>query len=225
MDENTTADFNVLLLGASLTEGYTNNGTVMHPYEHEFVNTLSAHPPFLHRAVKTINAGVSGDHMTGTLMRPRLELHLAKAAAAGKPFDLVVIWGGANDVGWRVPVPEISAAIRGTHAAARAHGARVLALTITEWDVELRDSRIAADIATLNAELRERMATNDDDGWALFDMRKAFPRPKISADNSMDDRDELWCDGIHPSARGYDSVGILIAHAVLSLFFCSEKIQ
>ncbi|KAJ3168514.1 hypothetical protein HDU88_001402 [Geranomyces variabilis] len=223
MIENSTADFNVLLLGASLTEGYTDNGTVMHPYEYEFVNTLSAHPPFLHRAVKMTNAGVSGDRMTGTLMRPRLDSHLAKAVAAGKPFDLVVIWGGANDVGWRVPVPEISAAIREMHVAARAHGARVLALTITEWDVEQKDSRIAADIATLNAELMERMAINSDDGWALFDMRTAFPRPKFSSDADMDDKHDLWCDGIHPSAQGYDVVGRLIANAVLDLFFGSKK--
>ncbi|KAJ3139808.1 hypothetical protein HDU90_008700 [Geranomyces variabilis] len=223
MDENSTADFNVLLLGASLTEGYTDNGTVMHPYEHEFVNTLSTHPPFLHRAVKTTNAGVSGDRMTGTLMRPRLDSHLAKASAAGKPFDLVVIWGGANDVGWRVPVPEISAAIREMYAAARAHGARVLALTITEWDVEQKDSRIAADVVTLNAELIERMATNSDDGWALFDMRTAFPRPKTSSDGDKDDKHDLWCDGIHPSAQGYDVVGRLIANAVLDLFFGPKK--
>lgn len=79
----------VLCFGDSLTEGYVARGTIMHPYACRLRALLGSR-------CSVEEAGRSGE-LTHSMTR-RLPLILEAALAEGRPYALVVILGGTNDI-------------------------------------------------------------------------------------------------------------------------------
>ena len=82
----------ILAFGDSLTEGWTNFGREFHPYScklHSLLQSICKSKSF-----NIVNRGISGE--TTDQMKTRLPRVLDKDG----PFELVIILGGTNDLGY-----------------------------------------------------------------------------------------------------------------------------
>jgi len=96
----------VLCFGDSLTEGYVARGSIMHPYACRLRQLLGSR-------CSVEETGRSGE-LTDAMTR-RLPLILQAALAEGRPYALVVILGGTNDICHGVDSEKIVAQLKELH--------------------------------------------------------------------------------------------------------------
>jgi lysophospholipase L1-like esterase len=124
-----TPRLRLLALGDSLTEGYYNYGSEFHPYTRRLGELLGRGE----RTVRIVNAGVSGDIVTGPCMLQRLQKHLWNAHETNEHFHWVLIMAGINDIGGRQKNPaEVFEAYQALVHAAHQHGAHIFVMTLLE---------------------------------------------------------------------------------------------
>jgi len=184
----------IIALGDSFTQGYLENGTKFHPYTTKLQNLLDQRGKYHVHNESRIG-------FTTEEMLLKLEELLEDE---GEGYKIVIVQGGFAEL----KRPEkIIHNLMLIHQEAINRGARSLALTIPahyqekdhEW---LRNAR-----GKVNEELRSfcRKA-----GIPLLDIDYLLP-------HLLEDRDNVWGDGIHLTAKGSDKMGELIYDALTEL--------
>jgi lysophospholipase L1-like esterase len=186
--------FVVVALGDSLTAGYR----LRDPYAMDPRVPYSAHLETMMRVrlselsyytlASVVNAGVNGDSTDGMLKRFKRDV------AAERP-DVVVIWGGLNDLSVMRRPDYVLGNLFKLYEATRALGAEPIACTLTPMRHTSNSMR------ELNELIRAKCIA---DGMRLADL---FPQLADSEGNLMA---ECSDDGVHLTIKGYN----LVAHIV-----------
>ncbi|GBB99700.1 hypothetical protein RclHR1_00360049 [Rhizophagus clarus] len=187
----------ILLLGDSLTEGFSSNGTLYHPYGIQLRKRFE-------KAGTEVDVTIEG--MSGARVvqryKSRLENAISKQTDKGKKFDYVVILGGTNDIFNNFGTNQIFGKLKELYDICENHGAIVLALTIMET-IHV-DSRPEEKRKEVNELIRNYSETNDK--IILCDLSKELPFNSIPEDQ----RNLYWDDGVHLTVEGYDHMGDII---------------
>ncbi|KAE9382177.1 SGNH hydrolase [Stipitochalara longipes BDJ] len=202
----------ILCFGDSLTEGYTQHGSLFSPYSATLLHVLKSN---IARSTKYNIAvdtdGMSGDLVTGSFlgrMKDRYDHPLIKHL----PYTFVIFLGGTNDLGWGKHPSEIYSAVQATTQIPLDNGARILTLTIPECAAKNKglDKR--------RAELNQAIWEDERDGVFTLDLFEKMPYHSLSEE----DRNELWDDGLHFTAAGYAKIGTLVAERLIEIIDSEE---
>ncbi|KAJ3047192.1 hypothetical protein HDU99_009561, partial [Rhizoclosmatium hyalinum] len=184
----------ILLLGDSLTEGYDNYGTSFHPYAIR-LESLLAESQVPHKVTVSGVSGDLADPSVGSFKR-RLETNLSSTK-----FDVVVILGGTNDLGYQQSPAKVVASLRTLWTLALGSGAVVIAMTVPEW---VQNGKAFGRVEELNQLIRQDcLSTPKIERLELLDLHSEFPHLKLKEK----ERARLWGDNVHPTAAGYDVIG------------------
>jgi len=159
------------------------------------------------------NEGYGGELATDLPARLNRLLSAAALQPRGR-FDAVVILGGTNDLRMGASAAEVVAAILLCLEAAVQHGAAALACTVPEMRTEAiaggRGARIREQRLCVNQQLQEAMAAHPG-ACSCVDLAAQCPMSELPEEL----RAELWADDVHPTAKGYQAIGALVADALL----------
>ncbi|RGB27401.1 SGNH hydrolase-type esterase domain-containing protein [Rhizophagus diaphanus] len=194
----------ILLLGDSLTEGYSRYGTVYHPYGIQFRKRFEE----AETEVEVTIEGQSGARVVSNYEN-RLRRAISKQTDKGKKFDYVVILGGTNDVCNMFDSNEIFNKLKKLYDICENHGAIVFALTIMEMEFTYIDEPEKRR-KEVNELIRNYSAENDK--IILCDLSKELPINSIPKDQ----KELYWDDGVHLTVEGYDHMGDIIFEALYS---------
>lgn len=206
--------FRILAFGDSLTEGWCDFGTKFRPYTRKLqslIQSLSNSKP-----VDVVNRGVSGE--TTDQMNSRLGLVLDKDG----PFDLVIILGGTNDLGFSLNKDgePLFRRLRSLHELALRHSPFSVAVTIPETGYEaldqfapLREKRLQVN------NLLKNYVQDHASKMLLCDLSTKLPRKSLSDE----DRRKFWADDLHFTPAGYDRMGEIIFENIKHHFIESEE--
>lgn len=122
----------ILCFGDSLTSGWSQLGTSVHPYSQSLTRVLSSAFPRLN--IEAHADGLPGDVVVGGRYLARIEPKFL-TKGGGTPYDWTVVLGGTNDMAFSHTAPEIYTALRDCWDVALSKGGRVLACTIPEAGV------------------------------------------------------------------------------------------
>ncbi|KAJ2893092.1 GDSL-like Lipase/Acylhydrolase [Zalerion maritima] len=198
----------ILCFGDSLTCGYTQDGTMYHPYAHNMMKILRMAFPEVKLDISV--EGEAGDYVCPPqgYFYQRLKAKWDEALKRDETYDWVLLLGGTNDLGDRnVTVEEIFTNLEKMHDFCFARGAKVMAMTIPEC---------GAQISWLN---ERRNAVNDmirncpKDKYYVFDLHTEMPYHKLSQYR----RKVIWDDGLHFTTMGYSLLGGKVADYFLPL--------
>ncbi|KAJ5633558.1 hypothetical protein N7528_001400 [Penicillium herquei] len=216
----------ILCFGNSLTAGYLHFGLEYHPYDGKFKKVLKEKFPDLN--VFTTVAGLPGD----LVVSPGSFLSRMKNECSKVKYDWVICLGGTkyvsspyfrnihwlvtdigrltfdSDLGYRRSVDEIYNGLQEAWNIALESGAKVLALTIPECQV--RSAKMDSSRAQLNAAI---LGHQQKDFYA-FDLCRAIPYH----DATEEFREQMFDDGLHLTAEGYDVMGTVIAEHFAPLY-------
>jgi len=191
----------ILAFGDSLTEGWTNEGSLMHPYANRLQLLLRQVNP----TVEVIESGVSGERVLVS-MESRLASELADAQSRGSKYDWVLLLAGVNDIGYGRPAEAVFSGLRRMYQEVGRHGARLVAMTCMEnagTPLSPRDPQRVH----LNIHIREYCARhNGPHGALLLDLEKLIPY----ASASPEERSAMFDDGLHLTPKGYDRMSDLL---------------
>jgi len=204
------ANRSILCFGDSLTAGYAKHGRVYYPYSTYLTKILSKQ----NATIKLIeNSGISGD--LAIRMPERLEGKLQRGKKVGKPFDVLVILCGTNDIGQLVAEEDVAESYAKLHDIAAKHGILYqIWLTVPElsWEMSL------SDFATQLRETRRRCNTyisnmpQKNNDCFVCDLASEIPYETASEAQ----RKEWWDDGVHFTAAGYEKMAGAIATSILT---------
>lgn len=124
----------VLCFGDSLTSGYSQLGSVSHPYSQRLTSVLSSSFPSL--SIDAHTDGLPGDVVctAGSRYLRRIEPKFL-TKGGGTPYDWTVVLGGTNDLAFQFSAGDIYRALRDVWDVALSRGGRVLACTVPEAGV------------------------------------------------------------------------------------------
>lgn len=222
------ARLKVLAFGASLVEGYTNFGRDFHPFGITLRTKLSSVLSDLGITVD-IN-GQSGDRVLARIGGT----YLQRLQSACKPhYDLVIILGGTNDLGWLISNPDcatdIFQGLKDCYEHILNSGASLLCLTVPERAIDSQASVMARKAKTfrlqLNALVEEYVRQHrQDSGDAkeqkayYFDLASLVPFQLDKGNDGKVLNDIIWSnDGLHMNPAGYDFVGEKLAEYIVGL--------
>lgn len=194
----------ILCFGDSLTQGFSFSRGEIAPYSDRLIQR------FKDKGVAVINKGVSGHTTSDMLERlpPLLEARQASASSSSstKPFSLVLILGGTNDLNCSVGKEVAFRNLVALHRAVHRTNARTAVITLPFLRAPATQKKVDADRQWINASLRE-FAAQDPRSCLLIDLASAIPQDDAHA--------ELWdADGVHFSPAGYRAMGELIGDAL-----------
>lgn len=124
----------ILCFGDSLTSGYSQLGSVSHPYSQRLTAVLSGSFPSLN--IDAHADGLPGDVVctAGSRFLRRIEPKFL-TKGGGTPYDWTVVLGGTNDLAFQFTAEDIYKALRDVWDVALSKGGRVLACTVPEAGV------------------------------------------------------------------------------------------
>ncbi|CAG8586419.1 621_t:CDS:2 [Paraglomus brasilianum] len=203
--QNTTAGdtpqrrYNVLLFGDSLTAGWCGEDgySEYHPYG------LRIQKRFEEEGldVEVTVSGVPGELCAH--MEERLKRELEQP---GKWYDWVIILGGTNDVFQGYSAWDIFESLKKLYALCSKHGARVLGITIPEFDLE-EANKLDYQRRIVNEHLNVFNNSTTRNTYTLFLLDKFLPMHSLTPEQ----RKFFWNeDGMHPNEGGYDLMGDMI---------------
>jgi lysophospholipase L1-like esterase len=229
---STDGELRVLAFGNSLTEGYTDFGTLFHPYAIALKKKLSSLRPDLN-VIVDIN-GQSGDVVVSKLhgrflQRLQSSCPLRKSGTPPK-YDIVITLGGTNDLAYMINESDgalqIFEGLKICYEHVLLARSSLLCLTIPERAIDTRTSKMALRARDARLQLNELIAeyvkthqSADDGKPNVFIMDLARMAP-FSADKGEDEAFEkrLWSpDGLHMSVQGYDFVGEELARVLYNI--------
>lgn len=186
----------VLALGDSLTEGFMRvRGEPRYaPYANSLVYALPGS--------RVVEAGVSGEKIAQ--IDARLQALLARVPRGY--FTHVVVLAGTNDVlmsDEQLPEPrDMLAELGRVHARIWEHGAASIGLTLPESPrfVAERDRLVHAYNDLIRTQLCAAAPSNV--ACRILDLHARLP---------FSNADGLWADDVHPSRRGYEVMGDMVA--------------
>ena len=205
----------LLAFGDSLTEGWCDFGTTFHPYTRKLQGLIQSLSNA--KTVDVVNRGVSGE--TTDQMNSRLGLVLDKDG----PFDLVIILGGTNDLGYSLSQDgePLFRRLRSLHELALRYSPLSVAVTIPETGYEALDQFTALREKRLQVNnLLKNYVQDRDSKMLLCDLSTKLPRKSPSDE----DRRKFWSDDLHLSPAGYDRMAEIIFEDIKHRFIKSEEI-
>jgi lysophospholipase L1-like esterase len=120
------------------------------------------HPPTARLPLPPLPTDHAATNQPRRTPQERLLSTLADAAANGEPYDFVLLLGGTNDIGTGRPAAAVLAALDAMHSAVAASGARLVAMTLPPFNMQLPAAAAAA-YGELNGGLRRRFAAGAAD--------------------------------------------------------------
>ncbi|CAG8466619.1 11212_t:CDS:2 [Dentiscutata heterogama] len=193
--------YNILLFGDSLTAGWVKNADgygTYHPYG------LRVQKRFEDEGldVEVTVSGVPGECVVQS-MEERLKHELEQP---GKWYDWVVILGGTNDVINGYSAWDIFDGLKKLYTLCSKHGARVLGVTIPEFDWDLVN-HLDYQRRIVNEHLNVYNNSTTRNAYTLFLLDKFFPMHSLTTEQ----RRIFWDhDGVHPTEDGYSLMGDMI---------------
>ena len=188
----------VVALGDSLTAGYR----TLDPYA---IDPRVPYPAQLQTLIRgrlkgqtqafVINAGVNGDNTDGMLWRFR------QTVATEKP-EIVVIWGGINDLGAAKDLEQVMENLTNLYALCREIGATPLACTLTPTRLT------SSNIRRLNELIRAHASEKD---VVLIDLFYGL----VNMEGNL--RQEYSDDGVHLTQAGYGKVAEIVLGSLVPL--------
>ncbi|CAB4375814.1 SGNH hydrolase [Rhizophagus irregularis] len=198
--------YNILLFGDNLTAGWVKNedgyGTY-HPYG------LRVQKRFEDEGldVEVTVSGVPGECVVQS-MEERLKHELEQP---GKWYDWVVILGGTNDVINGYSAWDIYDGLKKLYALCSKHGARILGVTVPEFDWDLVN-HLDYQRRIVNEHLNVYNNSTTRNAFTLFLLDRFFPMQSLTTEQ----RRIFWdYDGVHPTEEGYDLMGDMIFDLLL----------
>jgi lysophospholipase L1-like esterase len=155
-----------------------------------------------HHPVSFVNQGVPGElaqHMYG-----RLEQLLQQ-----ERYDVVIILGGSNDIGWGYPVHTIFKILTTLWSLARGNGARVVACTVPPIGSVFQDIQVKQ--GELNGLILR--APKDIEGLVVVDLFSV-----LADSNNLLLPTFNSGDGLHLSVQGYRQMGEIIWKSISQFF-------
>jgi lysophospholipase L1-like esterase len=193
--------FVVVALGDSLTAGYRSRDPyaidprVPYPAQLESMLRATLAKSGNGRLAFVINKGINGDLTEGMLKRIEQDV-------VSERSDVVVIWGGVNDLGvGRKPESVIGTLLKLYHAT-RASGAEPVACTLTPM------MRTSSAMMELNEQIRIKCT---EDKTRLADLFPSF------ADENGNLLPNYSDDGAHLTVQGYSLVARIVYYAIKPL--------
>ncbi|KAJ5652623.1 SGNH hydrolase [Penicillium longicatenatum] len=191
----------ILCFGNSLTAGFYSYGLEYHPYAIKLKTHLEKEFPDLE--VLTTVAGQPGD----LVCHPGAFLSRIQMKCDNNHYDWVIFLGGTNDLGYGLESEKIYAGLQDSWDVVLQSGAKVLSLTIPECQARIRNldlRRSALNTLILNHEVERYYA---------FDLSSKSPYHNSTEDFVK----EIFDDGLHLTAKGYDLMGQLIGEHLVGI--------
>ncbi|KAJ3338431.1 hypothetical protein HDU93_009527 [Gonapodya sp. JEL0774] len=207
---------NILLLGDSLTSGYTSGSD--HPYGVRLRAILSQ--SFPDQSLLVDIEGVPGDGVVPagvfSTFRGRLNKRLRYASEEGWDYHVVVVLGGTNDL-LQFTAPRIFSSLRDLHSICTSpdDSTQVLACTLPRVGmfIDTVNERFKA-AETTRREVNEMIRTISHPRVHPFDLSSVLDHASSSTHSAV----ALWDeDGVHCTDQGYDVMGELIGNEVVRL--------
>lgn len=192
----------VLAFGDSLTVGMISNSSSHRPYGQRLATLLGV------PAESVTTAGFAGEKTGGMAQRLQHELRLS----ARTPFTHVVILGGTNDLREGLPPETVLRHLIGLYNIVRASGAKCVAVTIPRFGP--RDAILVPMTRQrflVNSVLRAMAAPPGQGKEPLVQLADLDQAIECL---SATERNSLFSDSIHFSARGYGLLADLACAAV-----------
>ncbi|KAH8676489.1 SGNH hydrolase-type esterase domain-containing protein [Tricladium varicosporioides] len=207
----------ILCFGDSLTEGYTQWGSIMAPYSTKMKSSLmdgwGIGKDIGGWEVGVETRGVSGEGVRE--MRGRMQRACSSPSNTAQPPHLTIFLGGTNDLGrGRRPI-DIFNDIIDVISTPLSKGSRILLLTIPECAAKNAGLNFRRN--ELNKMLKHYAQEMSKDVY-VFDL---YEKIKYH-DMSEEDRNEYWDDGLHLTAAGYKMMGEMVAKRVME-FVCFKE--
>nr|CAG8441372.1 9856_t:CDS:2 [Entrophospora candida]CAG8443178.1 11225_t:CDS:2 [Entrophospora candida] len=196
-DHSPRRRYNVLLFGDSLTAGWMKNSE---GYASYYPYGLRLQKRFEEEGldVEVTVSGVPGECVVS--MEERLKNELEQP---GKWYDWVVILGGTNDVINGYSAWEIFDGLKKLYTLCSKHGARVLGITIPEFDWDIVN-HLDYQRRIVNEHLNVYNNSTTRNTFTLFLLDRFFPMHSLTTEQ----RRIFWDhDGVHPTQEGYDLMG------------------
>lgn len=207
----------ILCFGDSLTAGYSQFGTIYHPYKDRLEQLIAMAYPSLQ--VETVVDGMPGETVVGGFER-RMQKHFpdnnlringdAAADNATAPYDWAIILGGTNDIGYNIPAETAFEKLKAVWEMPLSRKVKVLALTVPEGGGVRGRAWLSAQRDKLNGLIKGYKREN----FYVFDLHAAVPNFSMSAK----DQERYWDDGLHLTPDGYDLMGTKIGISLVSIF-------
>ncbi|KAI3395983.1 hypothetical protein diail_553 [Diaporthe ilicicola] len=207
----------ILCFGDSLTSGYSQLGSITHPYSQRLTSVLSASFPSL-----TIDAhadGLPGDVVctAGSRYLRRIEPKFL-TKGGGTPYDWTVVLGGTNDLAFQFAAVDIYKALRDVWDVALSKGGRVLACTVPEAGTR---GAIGERVKRRRDELNALILGHRQENFFTFDLNTAIPFWSLAPE----ERKTYWDDHIHLTPAGYDLMGEKIAARLVEIIMPPGRLQ
>ncbi len=213
----------LLLIGDSLTEGYHSYGMKFHSYAEKLEELLCASFPQTNSHMENDDDATSGIQLpflvhqfgvSGELTMDigmRLFENLKEAEEKGKPYDIVCILGGTNDLGYEVTVKRICSNLEKMYGHVKDHNANALLVPITIPEARFTDdSEYIQSRNEINAWILNY--GKDDPLVVHVDLEHLLPHFKNPEKTEVDS--VHWDDALHMTAKGYDRFGELVFDAI-----------
>ncbi|KAH8771672.1 SGNH hydrolase-type esterase domain-containing protein [Diaporthe sp. PMI_573] len=207
----------ILCFGDSLTSGYSQLGSVSHPYSQRLTAVLSESFPSLN--IDAHADGLPGDVVctAGSRFLRRIEPKFL-TKGGGTPYDWTVILGGTNDLAFQFTAEDIYKALRDVWDVALSKGGRVLACTVPEAGIR---GQIGQRVKARRDELNELILGHRQENFFTFDLNTAIPFWSLAPE----ERKTYWDDHIHLTPAGYDLMGEKIAARLVEIIMPPGRLQ
>jgi len=187
-----TNGIKIVAIGDSITYGY--------PYEPALSWFDMVTKQF---NIKSINQGINGDTTDGMLSR------FARDVLRNKPSH-VIIMGGTNDAYARVAVDEVISNIQAMVELAVANGI----IPILGMPIPCNDLEEEKLLGQYREEMREFARDNN---IKVIDFHKT-----MVDDSGVNIKEGLHCDGVHPSAAGYEAMTEVVAKVFIKVLITAR---
>jgi lysophospholipase L1-like esterase len=192
-------ELNIVCFGDSLTEGYSQFGSIFTPYSETMVSKLQA--AFPTHKISAVTDGVSGDRVVSGSFKRRMEARYVRGTTRLPKYDWVVFLGGTNDLGWGGSARGIWEKVLEITGIPLRDGAKLLLMTVPECGVRREGLDRRRD------ELNGLIRGDAREGVYVFDLHKHIPYHSMGEE----ERREIWDDGLHFASKGYERLGEQVA--------------
>lgn len=199
----------ILAIGDSLTEGYHKSGYEFHPYAKHLTDLLDS----AKISVQIKEKGISGERVV-----PQMLKRFRRILETEESYDWVIILGGTNDVGNRIPAERIfKEGLQPMYEACLNRTDRKMklaAMTVIQNAFNAPTSKDDENRQLLNTMIRDYVAqSKDQDRIVLVDLDKGIPYHSL---RDATEKKQFWDDGLHLTPAGYDLMAKLIFDVIKS---------
>ncbi|KAF4627932.1 hypothetical protein G7Y89_g10219 [Cudoniella acicularis] len=203
-----TKSLHILCFGDSLTHGYSKMGALYHPYSIALQASLEKAFPTMNITID--EQGQNGDQVTSPPggFLPRMDI-LYEEVHPTDPYTHAIILGGTNDLTQKRLPSDIYKSLQLVWDIPLGYNTTVLSLTVPEIAL---DPPIVPNgrLDKLNSKILNHKG---GDNFHTLDLHSKVPYWDLPEAR----RKEIWDDGVHFTAKGYDLIGNILADKIINL--------